>query len=183
MEKSQLRKHLKVTTAVRWRRFLAKRRLGAFGMNNFIYSNVKFERFPSNISLSSNLVIKEGARICACNESAIISIGNGTTVGHHTFIYASEKISIGDNCLIAPFVYLVDSDHNIARETRINQQGNTTAPINIGNDVWISTGVKILKGVSIGDGAVIAAGSVVKSDIEPFAIYGGIPAKKIGERS
>ena len=84
--------------------------------------------------------------------------------------------------MIAPFVYIVDSNHEIAKGKLINQQVNKTAPIEIGNDVWISTGAKILKGIKIGNGAVIAAGAVVTQDVSPYSIYGGIPAKKIGER-
>ncbi|NET30847.1 MAG: hypothetical protein F6K19_02435, partial [Cyanothece sp. SIO1E1] len=64
----------------------------------------------------------------------------------------------------------------------INKQPNQTAAIEIGDDVWIGTGAKILKGVRIGIGAVIAAGALVKDDVEAYAIVGGIPAKKISER-
>lgn len=52
----------------------------------------------------------------------------------------------------------------------------------IGNDVWIGTNVMILSGIRIGNGAVIAAGAVVVKDVEPYAIYGGVPARKIGQR-
>lgn len=52
----------------------------------------------------------------------------------------------------------------------------------IGHDVLISYGVKILEGVTIGNGAILAAGSLVRSDVEPYAIYAGVPAKKIGQR-
>ncbi|MCD9019792.1 hypothetical protein K7P01_29895 [Fulvivirgaceae bacterium QH1ED-6-2] len=71
----------------------------------------------------------------------------------------------------------------MARGSRINEQPNETAPITIGRDVWIASNVTILKGVTIGDGAVIAANSVVNADVAPYAIYGGSPAKKIGERT
>ena len=54
--------------------------------------------------------------------------------------------------------------------------------VKIGNDVWIGTRVSIIAGVTIGDGAIIATGAVVVKDIEPYAIYGGVPAKKIGQR-
>ncbi len=139
-------------------------------------------RYPQNISLGDHMVIKSGARICACNEKAIVSIGKNTTFGYNTYLFASEKIEIGDDCLIAPFVYIVDSDHSIAKDQKINTQPNLTAPIKIGDDVWIGTGAKILKGVTIGDGAVIASGALVKDDVEPYSIVGGIPAKKISER-
>ncbi len=139
-------------------------------------------RYPANIVLQDDVVIKEGARICSCNASAQVSIGKRTTIGYHTFIFASEAIVIGDDCLIAPFVYIVDSNHGIDRSLKINQQPNETAPVKIGNDVWIASNVTILKGVTIGDGAVIAANSVVNKNVLPYEIVGGSPAKKIGER-
>ena len=182
MGNQQLRKHLKPTFLSRYRYWRQSRRLGYCGPGIYFERDVHLMRYPENISLGANMVIKTGARICACNEKATVSIGENTTFGYHTFLFASEQITIGANCLIAPFVYLVDSDHSIARHQLINRQPNQTAPISIGDDVWIGTGAKILKGVSVGTGAVIAAGALVKDDVEPYAIVGGIPAKKISER-
>lgn len=181
-EKSQLRKHLKRTWSVRWRYWQNKQKIGKCGDNIFFEKNVALMRYPKNIFIDANVVVKEGAKICPCNPQATISIGENTTVGYHTFMFASEKIEIGNNCLIAPFVYLVDSDHSIDKSKRINQQPNQTAPITIEDDVWIGTGAKILKGVTIGRGAIIAAGAIVKDNVAPYSIMGGIPAKKISER-
>ena len=181
-EASQLRKHLKFNYLnwIRW--YFQRKRLGKLGRNVFIDKNVSLLRFPKNIFVMDQVVLKEGANICSCNKSAKIQIGDRTTIGFYTFIYASKNIKIGKDCLIAPFVYIVDSDHNIEKGKNINQQPNSSAPINIGNDVWIATGAKILKGVRIGNGAVIAAGSVINTDVPENCIYGGIPGKKIGER-
>ena len=179
---NQLRKHLKFSWKNQWRIFVERKRLKHLGKDVFIDKNVELQRFPKNISIDNNAVLKEGCRICACNETATVSIGENTTVGFHTFIFASKKISIGDNCLIAPFVYLVDSDHSSKKGTLINQQGNVTAEVSIGNDVWIGTGAKILKGTIIEDGAIIAAGAIVSGHVKSNEIYGGIPAKKISER-
>ena len=182
MSNKQLRTHLKRTLFTQLRYWKYKRILGHCGTGVYFEPGVHLMRYPKNISLGEDMVIKEGARICACNDKAFVTIGKRTTFGYHSYIFASEKIEIGDDCLIAPFVYLVDSDHSIARDQRINLQSNNTSPIIIGNDVWIGTGAKILKGVNIGDGAVIASGALVKDDVEPYAIVGGIPAKKISER-
>ncbi len=182
MANKQLSKHLKKTIFTRFRYWNFKRRLKHCGKDIFFEKGVDIMRYPQNISLGDNMVIKTGAKICACNENAHISIGNRTTFGYHSFIFASEKVEIGDDCLIAPFVYIVDSDHGIERAKKINMQPNQTAPIKIGNDVWIGTGVKVLKGVTIGNGAVIASGALVKDDVEAYAIVGGIPARKISER-
>ncbi len=179
---SQLRSHLKFTWQNHLRSSLQRFRLGELGKRVFLDRNVSLLRFPKNIFLGDDIVIKKGAQICSCNENSLVRIGNRTTVGFYTFIYASEEIEIGSDCLIAPFVYIVDSDHAIGRDTTINQQPNESAPIRIQDDVWIATGAKILKGVTIGKGSVIAAGSVVKNDVEPYSIVGGIPAKVIGHR-
>jgi acetyltransferase-like isoleucine patch superfamily enzyme len=143
---------------------------------------VRFLRFPRNIQIEKNVVIKEGVRICPCNIDAKIKIGKNTTIGYHTFIFGSHSIEIGDDCLIAPFVYIVDSNHQIKKGMKINEQPNESAPILIGNDVWISSNVTILKGVKIGDGAVIGANSLVNQDIPEYAIFAGTPAKMIGKR-
>ena len=152
------------------------------GRQVFIDKNVSLLRFPKNINLDDEVVIKKGAQICSCNAAAAITIGKRTTVGFYTFIYASNSIKIGNDCLIAPFVYIVDSDHSIEMGRPINAQPNQTERIIINNDVWIATGAKILKGVVIGEGAVVAAGAVVKDNVPPYTIVGGIPAKIIGKR-
>lgn len=178
----QLRANIKWSFWNHLRFWKEKRRLGFLGEGVFIEKNVALMRNPGNISIDNYVVLKEGAKICACNQQAAINIGKHTTVGYHTYMFASAGISIGDDCLIAPFVYIVDSDHGIDKGMKINEQGNISEKISIGNDVWIGTGAKILKGVSIADGAVIAAGSLVKSDVGPYEIFGGVPAKKISER-
>jgi acetyltransferase-like isoleucine patch superfamily enzyme len=145
-------------------------------------ADVHLLRFPNNIFIEADVAIKRGAHLCSCNERATIRIGERTTVGYYAFIFASERIEIGADCLIAPFVYIVDSNHSVARSLPINQQLNTTAPIRIGRDVWVAAGACILAGVTIGDGAVVAAGAVVKDDVAPYTIVAGLPAHRIGER-
>lgn len=180
---NQLRKHLKKNIFHYLRLYYYKYKLGNLGRNVFIDNNVKFIRFKKNISVDDDVVIKEGARICSCNEKSKIKIGKRTTIGYHTFIFASDGITIGKDCLIAPFVYIVDSNHKALKGININQQGNETEEIVIGNDVWIASNVTILKGVHIANGTIIAAHSVVNKDTEANGIYGGVPAKKIGERN
>lgn len=179
---SQLRKHLKFSWRNRWRSIREGSRIGYLGKNVFIDKNVELLRYPKNISIGDEVVLKEGTRICTCNSSSVIKIGQRTTIGYHNYIFSSEKIEIGNDCLIAPFVYIVDSDHQAERSKKINIQPNFSKPIKIGNDVWIASSVTILKGVIIGDGAIIAANSVVNKDVGDYEIWGGTPAKKIGIR-
>lgn len=182
MTKSQLKQHTNFKLIHKVRLWRQKRRLGSCGIRVYFDKDIDIFRFPQNVHIGDNAMLKAGTRVCACNANASVKIGANTTVGYHTHIFASTSIQIGDNCLIAPFVYLVDSDHNIAKNQLINSQGNTSESISIGNDVWIGTGAKILKGVTIGDGAVIASGAIVKDDVEAYKIVGGIPAKVISER-
>ena len=147
-----------------------------------IYKGAQILRYVSNITLKKNVIVKSGAQICACNKSAKIDIGENTTIGFYTFIYSSDKIKIGNDCMVAPFVYLVDSDHQKKINQKINSQLNKTSPIIIGNDVWVGSHVVILPGVKIGNGAIIAAGSVVTKDVPENSLYGGVPAKFLKHR-
>lgn len=180
--KSQLRKHLHFSIFNYFRMIKNRFFLGKLGKMVFIDKYVEFMRFPKNIYIDDEVIIKEGARICSCNAEATVVVGKRTTIGYHTFIFASKKIEIGDDCLIAPFVYIVDSNHQIKKGININTQTNITDEIKIGNDVWIASNVTILKGVTISNGAVIAANSVVNCNVPENEIWGGSPAKKIGER-
>ena len=178
----QFRRYQKFSIFNKLRYFKYRRKLKFCGKNVWFDNNVKFLRFTNSISINDNVVIKEGARILSANKDAVIKIGKNTTIGYNTFIVSSKSIVIGDNSLIAPFVYIIDDNHQIKKGVNINQQDHDKSPITIGNDVWIGTKATILKGVNIGDGAVVASGSVVTCDIESNAVYGGIPAKKISER-
>lgn len=139
-------------------------------------------RFPDKIRIEDGVIIKTGAHLCPCNPDASIDVGARTTIGFHTYIYASSRISIGNDCMIAPFVYIVDSNHNTQRNQLMNLQRNLTKPITIGQDVWIGAQSVILPGVTIGDGAVIASGAVVNKNVSPYTIVGGVPAHLISER-
>ncbi len=179
----QLRKHLPKGPIQKLRRLYHARRLGRCGQNVHFEHNVRIMRYPRNVSVDDHAVIKEGARICPCNERAFVRIGQNTTIGYHTFIFASDGVKIGNNCLIAPFVYIVDSNHGTKRDQLINMQGNQSSSIEIGDDVWIGVGARVLVGTKIGTGAVIAAGAVVTNDVPNYTIVGGVPAKRIGRRT
>lgn len=150
--------------------------------STIIFPFAKLLRHLKNINIGNNTIIKSNAQICSCNKSASIIIGDRTTVGYYSFIYSSLSITIGKDCMIAPFVYIVDSDHGTELGINMNKQENFSKEIIIGNDVWIGTGAKILMGTKIGDGAIISAGAVVNKDVEPYNIVGGIPAKIISRR-
>ena len=95
-----------------------------------------------------------------------------------------KKIEVGANCLIASGCKFIDHDHGTARrDAPMNQQADgAEAEIIVEEDVWLGVNVIVLKGVQIGRGAIVAAGAVVTKDIGAYEIWGGVPARKIGER-
>lgn len=109
----------------------------------------------------------------------VLSIGKATHIGIGTVIAARQLISIGDDCLIAEYVTIRDQDHAYTDRGPTAQNGFRTAPINIGNNVWIGAKATITKGVSIGDNAVIGANAVVTADIPANSVAVGIPARVI----
>ncbi|CAG0995875.1 lipopolysaccharide O-acetyltransferase [Geobacteraceae bacterium] len=111
-----------------------------------------------------------------------ITLGRRVRVNAGTIIVSNSEVLIGEYTLIGEYVSIRDANHGTAAGSFMKTQKQTIAPIRIGRDVWIGRGSCILKGVTIGDGAVIAANSVVTRDIEPGSICAGVPAKQIGRR-
>lgn len=125
--------------------------------------------------INGNFKIYSGADIKVF-ENAKLSIGRGY-VNRNAQIRCQKEITIGDDVAIARDVYIMDSDSH-----SILEDGYEMArPISIGNHVWIGARAMILKGVTIGDGAIIAAGSVVTKDVPSMAVVAGVPAKVIKE--
>ena len=177
-----VRQYAKFTLRHALRRYWVLRNVGTIGSDVYVDENVKVLRHPEKVSLGHRVMLKEGVRICPTRPEAAVEIGDWTTVGYHAFMFAKSTISIGSNCLIAPFCYFIDSDHGVVPERLIREQPMHTAPITIGSDVWLGTGVVVTKGVTIGNGAIVAAGSVVTKDIPPNSVFGGIPAQMIKNR-
>lgn len=113
--------------------------------------------------------------------SSHFSLGDRSSVGDNTYILG--KVSIGNDVMMAANCAFIASNHNTKRiDVPMNQQGGTDAPIVIGNDVWICYGSTICAGVKVGNGSIIAAGSVVTKDVPQYAVVGGVPAKIIRMR-
>ncbi len=115
--------------------------------------------------------------------SSDLRIGDYSGVGDRGYITA--QVTIGDNVMIGKDLKIFTVNHKIDRvDIPMSQQGFCeVSPLFIGNDVWICDSVIITPGcTSIGEGSVLAAGAVVTSDVEPYTIVGGNPAKVIKRR-
>ena len=135
-------------------------------------------RFLKHVGSCVN--IQPGVHIL-CLEN--LSIGNNSGIGRDAMIMSADKVEIGDNVMIGPQLIVHTVNHLTERGILMINQKTKMAPVKIGNDVWIGSRVTILAGADIGDGSVVAAGSVVTKKVEPYTIVGGVPAKKIKDRS
>ena len=155
-----------------------------------IYPNVNIIN-PQNILIEENVtlysfcIIKAIQASVMSNNKKIIQKGNihikkNSSIGEFSFLNSLEQIIIRENVLIAQQCYIGDAEHIFAeKDTPIKQQSNKTAKVIIEDDVWLGCGVKVMSGVTIGKGSVIAAGAVVTKDVPPYTLWGGVPAKKI----
>lgn len=180
-----------------------RRRLGDL-RDEEIALNALRSRFPkTKIAVSAlligldrgSLTLGEGSTIShgtilavgdALNGYASIEIGESTWIGEYNNFRAAAgaPIIIGSGCLIAQFCTIVSTNHETKRGARMidTPPPKPARGVTIGSDVWLAAGVTVLPEVQIADGAVIAANSVVNRDVPPFEIWGGSPARKIGER-
>jgi acetyltransferase-like isoleucine patch superfamily enzyme len=107
---------------------------------------------------------------------ATLRLGAGTFVNTGASISARASVDIGRRCQIANHVAIMDSDfHGLIERDR----PEPPAPIVIEDDVWLAVRATVLKGVRIGRGAVVAAGAVVASDVPPYALVAGVPARVV----
>lgn len=136
----------------------------------------------SYLNMGAANVFEKGYDI-EVGDGALLSIGERNYFNRNIRVVCFGKIEIGNDCLFADGVQLYDHDHSNSDLSRpINQQGYVKAPIKIGNNVWLGARVIVLKGVAIGDGTIVGAGSVVTKDLPSNSICGGIPAKVIKSR-
>lgn len=123
--------------------------------------------------IAGNTQFYSGSRL-EVGPNATLKIGTGTYINRNSLIVCEDKVTIGENCKISWDVIIMDSDLHPLNSTEVINE-----PVTIENNAWIGCRCIILKGVTIGKGAVVAAGSVVTKSIPPYTIYGGAPAKYI----
>lgn len=175
--KSILHKALKVKEAA-WAR-ICLRRCTAVGI---------LTRVTGRIMIANAGVIKLGQRVringrqvpveLATGPRGEVLIGDGTGINCGTSICAHRSVRIGKNCGIGNYSLIMDTDfHEIGDHTQTRLP--EPAAIVIGDRVWIAARSIIMKGVTIGEGAVVSAGSVVVTNVAPYTLVGGVPARFI----
>jgi acetyltransferase-like isoleucine patch superfamily enzyme len=112
-----------------------------------------------------------------------VRIGSKTVLGQECTISSFQHVSIGRECIVADRVMLIDFDHGVVETERpIRDQGIYKRDVNVGHNVWIGYGACLLRGVTVGDNAIIGTSSVITKAVPANAVVGGVPAKVLRMR-
>lgn len=152
---------------------------------NITIRGCRYMHFETDVYVNGNCILECWDEYKGVKYSPKLIIGNRTVIGEYSHITCVNKLVIGDDVLTGRFVLISDNNHGtpgVKEELCIPPAKrilSSKGPITIGNSVWIGDRATILGGVTIGDGAIIAAGSVVTKDIPAGAIVVGNPGRII----
>ena len=148
----------------------------------FICPGVKFEIGPNaKLHIGRWAWIGHGSKIRV--HEGEVRIGAKTVMGQECTISAYQHVSIGSECIVADRVMLIDFDHGVVEVERpIRLQGIYKRDVCVGHNVWMGYGACVLRGVSVGDNAILGTSAVVAKDVPANAVVGGIPARIIRMR-
>ena len=149
------------------------------GKHSVIHRSVRMYTPPyRKFSLGDYSVVESYS--CINNAVGDVVIGDHTRIGLHNTVIG--PVTIGSHVNLAQGITITALNHNFAeKEQRIDEQGVSTNPVKIGDDIWIGANAVILPGVSIGNHSVVAAGAVVTKDVPAHSLVAGVPAKIIKE--
>lgn len=148
------------------------------------------DAFITESTIGENTIIERRNMIFNCAIGAYCSVGVNDVI---RYARIGKYCSIAWNCSIGGTEHYMkrlstsffpfDKAYGIVEDTDIPEiEGTYSKPVMIGNDVWIAAGAQVLRGVKVGDGAVLGEGTIVTKDVPPYEIWAGVPARKIGQR-
>jgi len=147
------------------------------GKHSVIHRSARMDTPPYRLfSLGNYSVIESFA--CINNAVGDVIIGDHTRIGLHNTIIG--PVDIGNHVNLAQGITVTALNHNFSdTNKRIDEQGVSTNPVTIEDDVWVGANAVILPGVTIGEHSVVAAGAIVTKDVPPHSLVAGVPAKVI----
>lgn len=133
--------------------------------------------FGADVSIGHGTMIRPSS-LYGGEAGSGLKMGNRSSIGAMGFVGCSGSIVIGNDVMIGPGAFLFSENHVFdALDETIKSQGVRRGFLTIGDDCWIGGGARLMSGVCVGQGAVVAAGSVVTHDVSPFSVVGGVPAR------
>jgi acetyltransferase-like isoleucine patch superfamily enzyme len=143
----------------------------------FICPRVKFEIGPNaKLHIGRWAWIGHGSKIRV--HEGEVRIGAKTVMGQECTISAYQHVSIGSECIVADRVMLIDFDHGVVEVDRpIRLQGIYKRDVRVGHNVWMGYGACVLRGVTVGDNAILGTNAVVTKEVPANAVVGGVPAR------
>jgi acetyltransferase-like isoleucine patch superfamily enzyme len=128
----------------------------------------------AQLRLGHGMIVYEGVLIAFDDPGATLEVGDQTFLNRDVKLVVRRSVTIGRRCQIGWDVSITDSDFH-----EVVGSGPATAPVSIGDHVWLGARSSIFKGVTIGDGAVVAGGAVVVRDVPAATMVAGVPAKVV----
>jgi acetyltransferase-like isoleucine patch superfamily enzyme len=166
----------------RWRAHLARMRGADLASHSRIGPRCRIKR-PWRLKAGERLQLEWNIYVKIESEDASVVFGDDVFVGFGSELDVTGELRIGHKVLIGPGCFLTDHNHIHRRDGLIADQGVASMPVTLHDDVWLGANVVVLPGVTVGRGAIAAAGAVLTRDVRPFEIVAGVPARTIGERS
>lgn len=172
---------------LRFYTFLQKKRFGKFGKNSFIVPTLNQLVGSRNIYVGDSVKIGRMATLTTWGKQkskGSIQIGSGAKIGDFFHISAIDHIEIGENVLTGRWVTIVDNSHgdiSDCYEAPIMRELKSKGPVVIEKNVWLADKVTVCPGVTIGEGSIIGANSVVTKSIPPRSVAAGVPARIINQ--
>ncbi len=163
--------------------------LDACGENSNVHAWIDRQMLGGRIEVGRDCSIS--GTLKTVTEKSLIQIGNNVFIAGHTLLDCVNSITIEDDVLVSYECIIADSDHhNLALSIRVRDNADwrrgyhdwsttPTAPVKICRGAWLAARVIVLKGVTIGEGSVIGAGSVVTRDVPPWSVAVGNPARVV----
>lgn len=139
-------------------------------------------RENGRIVLRDHSTVEGNCRLVSAREGTI-ELGEHSIITAFAIINGGADVIIGRKCIIGPRASINANEHLFSRDQYIRDQGFLHKAVHIEDDCWLAANITIMKGVRLARGTVVGSNAVVTADTEPYGIYAGIPARKIGERT
>jgi acetyltransferase-like isoleucine patch superfamily enzyme len=152
--------------------------LGSFGLTSSADTSVVRVREGAELRCEGVVSLQRGIRVVV--DGGRLTIGHGTNInGLGTRLLCAQEVTIGAHCTLSWDVQVLDNDFHALTVDGVARP--SVAPVRLGDRVWVGTRAVVLKGVTVGDGAVVAAGAVVSRDVPAGAVVAGVPARVVGQ--